>query len=125
MIFATIAASIPEIYAKNPDIAVTPTDAVPEAKMQKVKRFGRPARSVLRKMLVEEGRLKKRAKANIRATSTASYGVLKMVYQRERRGDPLIVRRIEDSQDNLDNVEAAIQRRRRRRRPGQARQAAR
>jgi hypothetical protein len=110
MIFSTIAASIPEIYAKNPDIAVTPTDAVPEAKMQQVKRFGQTGEKVLRKMLVEEGRLKKRAKANIRSTSTTSIGVLKMVYQRELQGDPLIVRRIEDSQDQLANVEAAIQR---------------
>jgi hypothetical protein len=109
MIFATIAASIPEIYAKNPDIAVTPTDAVPEAKMSNVKKFAATGERVLNKMLVVEGRLKKRSKANIRATSVASYGVLKMVYQSERRGDPLIIHRIEDSQDNLDKLEALLE----------------
>jgi hypothetical protein len=109
MIFATIAASIPEIYAKNPDIAVTPTDAVPEANMANVKKFAATGERVLNKMLVVEGRLKKRSKANIRATSVASYGVLKMVYQSERRGDPLILHRIEDSQDNLDKLDALLE----------------
>jgi hypothetical protein len=101
MIYATIAATIPEIYAKNPDIGVTPTDAVPQARWGTSRSSRRPPRSVLHKMLVEEGRLKKRCKANIRATSNTSIGVLKMTYQSERRGDPLIIHRIEDSQDNL------------------------
>jgi hypothetical protein len=61
---------------------------------------------VLHKMLVEEGRLKKRAKANIRSACTTSIGVLKMVYQKEYRGDPLIIHRIEDTQDNLAKIEA-------------------
>jgi len=108
MVYATIAATIPEVYAKNPDIGVSPTDAVPEAKMANVKKFAETAEKVLHKMLVEEGRLKRRSKANIRAASTTSIGVLKMVYQKEYRGDPLIIRRIEDTQDNLAKVEALI-----------------
>src|SRR4051812_42477077 len=43
MVYATIAAAIPEVYAKNPDIGVTPTDAVPEAKMANVKNFAETA----------------------------------------------------------------------------------
>lgn len=108
MVFATIAAAIPEIYAKNPDIGVTPTDAVPEAQMGNVKKFAQTAEKVVHKMLVEEGRLKKRSKANIRSTANTSIGVLKMTYQSEYRGDPLIINRIEDTQDNLARVEALI-----------------
>jgi hypothetical protein len=108
MVFSTIAAMMPDLYAKNPMIAVTPTDAVPQANMGTVKRFAATGEKVVRKMLVEEGRLKKRAKANIRSACATSYGVLKMVYQKEYRGDPLVVRRIEDSQDNLARVEALI-----------------
>jgi hypothetical protein len=33
MVYATIAAMMPKLYAKNPDIGVTPTDAVPDAQM--------------------------------------------------------------------------------------------
>lgn len=109
MVFATIAAMMPELYAKNPTIAVSPTDAVPEPEIAKVKRFCATAEKVVRKMLVEEGKLKKRAKANIRAACATSYGVLKVNYQKEYRGDPIAVRRIEDTQDNLARVEALIQ----------------
>ncbi|TAK84310.1 MAG: hypothetical protein EPO20_14570 [Betaproteobacteria bacterium] len=109
MVFATIAAMIPELYAKNPTIAVTPTDAVSQAEIAKVKKFCATAEKVIRKMLVEEGKLKKRAKANIRAACATSYGVLKVIYQKEYRGDPIAVRRIEDTQDNLARVEALIQ----------------
>ncbi len=108
MIYATLAAQIPKLYAKNPAIAVSPTDAVPEAELGKVKRFAATGEKVLRKMLVEEGKLKKRAKANIRSTSVTSYGVVKMVYQSEYRGDPVTVRRIEDTQDNLARVEKLV-----------------
>lgn len=108
MVFATMAAMLPELYAKNPTISVTPTDAVSEQEMGKVKRFCATAEKVIRKMLVEEGKLKKRSKANIRATSVTSFGVLKAIYQKEYRGDPVVVRRIDDTQDNLARVEALI-----------------
>jgi len=109
MVYATIAAAIPEIYAKNPDIGVTPTDAVPEAQMGNMKKFAQTAEKVVHKMLIEEGRLKRRSKANIRSASTTSIGVLKMTYQKEYRGDPLIIHRIDDTQDQLAKVEALIE----------------
>jgi hypothetical protein len=109
MVYATVAVQMPKLYAKNPTIAVTPTDAVTQAELGKVKKFCSSAEKVIRKMLVEEGKLKKRAKANIRATCVTSFGVLKVLYQKEYRGDPVAVRRIEDTQDNLSRVEALIQ----------------
>lgn len=108
MIFATLAAQMPKLYAKNPAIAVSPTDAVSAEEAAKVKKFCATAEKVIRKMLVEEGKLKKRAKANIRSTMVTSYGVLKVIYQKEWRGDAVAVRRIEDTQDNLARVEALI-----------------
>jgi hypothetical protein len=105
MIHATIAAMLPSLYAKNPDIGVTPTDAVPEGLMGKMKSFASTAEKGLSKMLIEEGRLKKRAKANIRAACGTSIGVLKLTYQKEYRGDALIIHRIEDAQDNLAKIE--------------------
>lgn len=109
MVYATIAVQMPKLYAKNPVIAVTPTDAVGKAKLPQVKAFCATAEKVIRKMLVEEGKLKKRAKANIRATMVTGFGVLKVLYQTEYRGDPIAVRRLEDSQDNLARVEGLIQ----------------
>lgn len=109
MVYATLAAQLPKLYAQNPTIAVTPTDAVADDEVGKVKRFCATAEKVVRKMLVEEGKLKKRAKANIRSTTVTSFGALKMLFQSEYRGDPIAVRRIEDAQDNLARVEALVQ----------------
>lgn len=108
MIYATLAAMMPELYAKNPTIAVSPTDAVGRAELAKVKRFCATAEKVIRKMLVEEGKLKKRAKANIRSAFVTGYGALKVIYQKGYRGDPVVVRRIEDTQDNLARIEELI-----------------
>lgn len=105
MVFATMAAQVPELYAKNPKLEAQPTDAVPEAQMGVIKKFASTAERLLDQCLVVEGRLKKRMKSGIRSTSTTGYGVLKLLYQEEYRGDPIAVRRIEDTQDNLARVE--------------------
>jgi hypothetical protein len=67
MVFATIAAMMPELYAKNPTIAVTPDRRGDRPGDGQGQAFCATAEKVIRKMLVEEGKLKKRAKANIRA----------------------------------------------------------
>lgn len=108
MVYATIAGQMPELYAKNPAIGVTPTDAVPQVMLGKVKKFGATAEKVIRRMLVEEGKLKKRAKANIRSTLVTGFGALKLTYQERYDADPVILHRINDTQDNLARVESLI-----------------
>jgi hypothetical protein len=108
MIFASIAAIMPRVYAKNPEIACKPTDAVPGNRMGVVKKFAATAEKVLRSLLVREGKLKKRAKHNVRAASTTGYGILKLGYQKEYRGDAVMVRRMQDTQDNLATIEARL-----------------
>ena len=108
MVYATIAGQMPELYARNPAIGITPSDAVPQMRMGTIKKFAATGEKVIRKMLVDEGKLKKRAKANIRATLVTGYGALKKTYQEQFHGDPVIVHRINDTQDNLARVEALI-----------------
>lgn len=105
MIFSTIAGMIPHLYAKNPEVAVTPSKACPQEKLPLVKKFCQSAETVVRETIIDEAKLKKRAKANVRSTMTTSYGVMKMVFQQEYRGDPVIVRRIQDTQDNIAAIE--------------------
>jgi hypothetical protein len=106
LVFATLAAMMPHLYAKNPDISVAASPACSKDRLPVVKKFGTTAEAVLGQMFVREGKLKKRAKANIRATETTSYGVLKMVYQSDLQGDPIVLRRIQDAQDNIARIEA-------------------
>lgn len=104
LVFATMAAMMPHLYAKNPDISIAPTAACPKERLPVMKKFGATAEVVLGNMLIKEGKLKKRVKANVRATMTTAYGVLKMVYQKDLKADPLTLRRIEDSQNNLARI---------------------
>lgn len=106
MIFATIAGMIPHLYARNPEIAVTPTAGVPGDKIGMVKKFAATAESFLAAVMVKEGKLKKRAKSNLRSAMGTSIGALKLLFQERYAGDPIVVRRVQDAQDNLARVEA-------------------
>lgn len=108
LVFATIAALMPHLYAKDPDIGVTPSPACPNDKLPAVKKFCTTAEAVLSQMFIKEAKLKRRMKANMRAAMTTSYGVVKMIYQKSLHGDPLVIRRIQDTQDNLARVESLI-----------------
>jgi len=104
--FATIATLVPRIYAKNPDIAVAPTAAVGKDMLAMVKKFAATCESLLSQMLVKEAKLKKRMKSNVRSAMTTSYGVVKMLFQKSLSGDPLVIRRIQDTQENIAKIEA-------------------
>lgn len=106
MIFATMSAMMPRLYAKNPDISITPSAGCPKDQLATIKKFCATADTVMQQMFVKEAKLKRRAKANVRSTMTTSYGVLKMIFQEDLQADPLTLRRIQDAQDNLARVEA-------------------
>ena len=75
---------------------------------QKTKEFGKTAQVMLNDLFIEEGRLKQRMKSNVRATMTTSVGWIKMSFQESLRGDPIILRRANDVQDNLRRIEYLI-----------------
>lgn len=109
LIFATIAAMIPHVYAKNPEIAVSPSEAVDEAEYPTWKAFCETAQVFLNRMLIDEGGLKRRAKSNVRSAMTTSIGWLKLTFQESLTGsDPIIIRRVNDAQDNLRRIEYLI-----------------
>jgi hypothetical protein len=105
MIYATQATLLPHIYAKNPEISVAPSEAVSEGEYEQIKRFCATAQVMLNRLFVEEARLKKRSKSNVRSTMTTSIGWLKLTYQESLSGDPIILRRHNDLQDNLQRIE--------------------
>ncbi len=110
LIFATIATILPHVYAKNPEIAVTPTEAVGPKEYESIKGFCETSQVVVNNLLVEEAGLKSRAKANVRAGMSTGVGWLKLIFQQSLRGDPLILKRHNDLQDNLRAIEYDIAR---------------
>lgn len=103
MVYANIAAMMPQVYAKNPDISFSPKESVGEKEYKKVKQFARTGEMVVRTQLTD-AHLKKRAKALVRSAMTTGIGWWKVAFQDEKRTDPLIQNRINDIQDNLDRI---------------------
>jgi len=107
IIHSNFAAILPQIYAKNPEIAVTPSEAAGKSE-QWVPEFCKTLQSVLGRVFVKDGKLKKRAKSAIRSAMTTSTGWAKVSWQKDVRTDPLIDNRIGDTQDNLERIRFLI-----------------
>jgi hypothetical protein len=99
LIHGTITAVLPNIYARNPEISTTPL-----YKAENLKLLCKTLETVTNRSL-EQARLKERAKASVRSALTSSFGIVKVMYQRDIKNDPLIQARINDTQDNIQEVE--------------------
>lgn len=104
--FSNLAAMRPQVYAKDPEFTVKPGKGVPDEQLKLVQRFGQTAEAVLDKKLVQEAKLKRRAKRLLTSAFTTTVGWWKCAWQEKRKSDPLIVNRIKDTQDNIDRLES-------------------
>ena len=102
LIQGTITAILPSIYARNPEIS-----AIPLHKASNLKLMCTTLETVTNRHL-ERADLKGRAKATVRSALTSSFGLVKVMYQRDIREDPIIVARINDTQDNILEVERLL-----------------
>lgn len=102
LIHGTITAILPSIYARNPEISATSTH-----KGRNLKLLCKTLETVTNRQL-EAADLKGRAKSTVRSALTSSFGVVKMMYQRDIQEDPIIKSRINDTQDNILAVEQLL-----------------
>lgn len=102
LIHGAIASMLPQIYARNPEIS-----AVPVRQDAGLKLFCETLEQVVNREL-EQAKLKQRAKATVRASLTCSIGVVKVMYQRDYKLDPIIQSRIQDTQDNIAHIEGLL-----------------
>ena len=99
LIHGTISAVLPNVYARNPEISITPAHAGADIKL-----FCSTLEKVTNRAL-EHAQLKNRAKSTVRAALTCSFGILKVMYQRNVHEDAYIHGRINDAQENLLFIE--------------------
>ena len=102
LIHGTISAVLPNVYARNPEISTTPTHSGAD-----IKPFCKTLEKVTNRAL-EHAQLKNRAKSTVRAALTCSFGILKVMYQRDPSKDSYIQARINDAQENLLAIEDLI-----------------
>ncbi|MBU3590387.1 hypothetical protein [Polynucleobacter sp. 80A-SIGWE] len=99
LIHGTISAVLPNVYARNPEISTTPTHSGADIKL-----FCKTLEKVTNRAL-EQAQLKNRAKSTVRAALTCSFGILKVMYQRDPSKDSYVQGRINDAQENLLAIE--------------------
>lgn len=102
LIHGTISAVLPNVYARNPEISTTPTHSGADIKL-----FCKTLEKVTNRAL-EHAQLKNRAKSTVRAALTCSFGILKVMYQRDPNKDSYIQGRINDAQENLLAMEDLV-----------------
>lgn len=103
LIQSTLTVVLSKVYAKNPEMAAEATNKAADLRL-----FADTVSTVTQTML-EDAKLKKKAKATVRAAMTCSFGIAKVQYQRVKKGEqPFMRQRIEDTQDNLDRIESLL-----------------
>ncbi len=98
----------PAIYAKAPEIAVTVDERITTQDFPVLGKFARTLQDALNVFLVKDAKLKNRGKAAVRSSITSTIGWVKVVYQKEKRDDPIIRNRINDTQDNVDRIKLLL-----------------
>lgn len=91
----------PSIYAKNPEIAVTPNERLASDNYELVGNFAKTLEILINEILIKDGKLKKKGKAAVRAALTTTVGWVKIIWQEDYNTDPLINSRMQDIQDNI------------------------
>lgn len=107
--FANLATLRPQIYAKDPEYSIQPAKGVPEDQIKAAQNFCEVAEAALSHYLVKEAKLKKRAKRLLTSAYTTSVGWWKLIWQEDKRTDPLSANPQKDGQDNemrLQRLEA-------------------
>ena len=99
----------PNIYAKAPEVSVTPQERLTQNYPPAVKGFARTLELALNRFAIRDTMLKARGKEAVRSSLTCTTGWVKAVYQRDIREDPLIRNRINDAQENVARLEALLQ----------------
>jgi len=102
LIASTISVVLSKVYAKNPEMSGEPTN-----KSRPLRLFADTVSTVTQTML-EDAKLKQKAKRAVKAAMTCSFGVVKVQWQRDMKVDPIIKARIEDTQDNLAHIDALL-----------------
>jgi hypothetical protein len=102
LIHGTITSILPSIYSRNPEISAVPTN-----KKKSLKLFCKTIETITNRHL-ESANLKARAKATVRSALTSSFGIVKVMYQRDITEDPIIKGRIQDTQDNIKDIEGLM-----------------
>lgn len=93
------------IYAKAPEIAVTPEERPDEVEYPMLTGMAKAVQAALNSWLVKDGKLKTRGKTAVRATLTCGTSYVKVLYQRDKQAEPVARNNLNDIQDNIARLQ--------------------
>ncbi|MGJ7484333.1 hypothetical protein ACSFA2_03690 [Variovorax sp. LT2P21] len=102
--FANMAAMLPQVYAKDPDFSCRPLPSVSPEQMDAAKKFALTAEIMVSRVLVKDCKVKVKAKKMLRSAYATSIGWWKLTWQEQVQTDPIVVARLQDTQDNIERV---------------------
>ncbi len=106
--FGNMAAMLPMIYAKDPEYSASPSANVDPSQAKAVKAFGQTCERVLTKLVVKDARLKRASKKMLRSAFATSVGWWKATWQEDRKTDPLVIQRLDDTKDNIGRIQMLL-----------------
>lgn len=93
------------LYARNPDIDVTPVEGLDETVPPDQMAWSKTLELVIRRLLMRGG-LKRNAKPWVRTALSTKFGCLKVTWQERAGKDPVTSKDIDDMQQNLARIAA-------------------
>ena len=95
-----------ECYAKNPELAISPSENVSKDRYETWKSVGKTLELVLNNQFAPaQADLKAKAKRAVRSADTTGFGWLKVIYQKHIETDPVVAQRMDDIQDNIQTID--------------------
>ncbi len=104
-LFGQIKIDVSRIYARNPQLSVTPHPQVVNEGTDLIRRFSRTCENLLNRQ-ISEAKMKRRGKQMVRATKTGMIAWVKAIFQQEDKTDPIMTQRLDDAQDNIRRAKA-------------------
>lgn len=103
LLYASMATMIPYVYARDPDVIVSPSKAARDSGYDSISTFAETLEIIVARSL-KDARLKARVKNALRSEWACGFGAMKVLYQRDIERDPIIQNRIEDAQENIRRI---------------------
>lgn len=99
LIQGTISALVPVVYARAPEISV-----IPKCPHDHQKAFAQTLQDLIN-MQLKEANLKEIGKDTVRSCVTTSIGAVKVIWQDSIYTNPMLKKRLDDAQDNLQHID--------------------
>ncbi|MBM6928174.1 hypothetical protein [Parasutterella secunda] len=99
LIQGTISALVPVVYARAPEISV-----IPKCPHEHQKAFAQTLQDLIN-MQLKEANLKEIGKDTVRSCVTTSIGAVKVIWQDSIYTNPMLKKRLDDAQDNLQHID--------------------